>query len=30
MMEIIHDQYARGHIRFAVFDIDRTSSLLRQ
>ncbi len=30
MMEIIHDQCARGHIRYAVFDMDGTLSLLRQ
>ena len=30
MMEIIHDQCARGHIRYAVFDMNGTLSLLRQ
>ena len=30
MMEIIHDQCVRGKIRFAVFDMDGTLSLLRQ
>ena len=30
MMEIIHDQCVRGQIRFAVFDMDGTLSLLRQ
>jgi phosphoglycolate phosphatase len=30
MIEIIHDQCVRGHIRFAVFDMDGTLSLLRE
>jgi phosphoglycolate phosphatase len=30
MIDIIHDQCARGHIRFAVFDMDGTISLIRE
>jgi phosphoglycolate phosphatase-like HAD superfamily hydrolase len=30
MIEIIHDHCLRGHIRFAVFDMDGTLSLLRE
>ena len=30
MIEIIHDNCVRGHIRFAVFDMDGTLSLLRE